>query len=152
MLVFFCMFAQANPEVEFRNGMWALNGWAVGNMSGMVGTIDLEDPQSQAFYQMNAGWNVVNAGLASFALLDNKPIRPKKLAKIFWINAALDVLYIAGGAALRHQGLEKNNPQWVGWGDSIILQGGFLLTFDSLMGWRMQRSQPIAYAERFIDP
>jgi len=101
---------------------------------------------------MNAGWNVVNAGLASFALLDNKPIQPKKLAKIFWINAALDVLYIAGGVALRQQGLEKNNPQWVGWGDSIILQGGFLLTFDSLMGWRMQRSQPIAYAERFTAP
>ena len=71
---------------------------------------------------------------------------------LFWINAALDVVYIAGGAVLRQQGIEKNNPQWIGWGDSIILQGGFLLVFDSVMGWRMQQSQPLSYADRFMDP
>ena len=148
MIIFFCMLGYADPDIELKNGMWALNGWALGNMAGFAGTMDMQDPQAQAFYQMNAGWNVVNAGLASAALLDTKPVKPKKMAQIFWINAALDVLYIAGGAVLRQQGMEKNNPQWIGWGDSIMLQGGFLLVFDSVMGWRMQQSQPLSYADR----
>ena len=116
--------------------MWALNGWALGNATSLANVMN-DDPQSASFHQMNIGWNLVNAGLASYALSNNKPIEPQKLERIFWINSALDVVYIASGLWLRTEGEKRGNPQWIGWGDSIMIQGGFLLAFDSVMGWRM---------------
>ena len=134
LLLFFVSFA--NPQQEFRQGMWALNGWAMGNATSLVGIMH-EDPQASSFHQMNVGWSIVNAGLASYALSSNKPVKPKKLQQIFWINSALDVVYVASGFWLRSEGQKKGNPQWIGWGESIMMQGGFLLVFDSGMGWRM---------------
>lgn len=116
--------------------MWALNGWALGNATSLAGVMNA-DPQSASFHQMNVGWGLVNAGLASYGLSNNKPIEPQKLERIFWINSALDVVYIASGFWLRTEGEKRGNPQWIGWGDSIMIQGGFLLAFDSVMGWRM---------------
>ena len=134
LLLFFVAFA--NPQQEFRQGMWMLNGWALGNTTGLVG-VQHEDVQTASFHQMNVGWNIVNAGLASYALANNKPVEPQKLEKIFWINSALDVVYVASGFWLRAEGQKRGNPQWIGWGESIMIQGGFLLVFDSVMGWRM---------------
>ena len=138
MFVFFALFfvVFANPQQEFRQGMWALNGWALGNTTSLAGVMH-DDPQWSSFHQMNVGWNLVNAGLASYALANNKPIEPQKLEKIFWINSALDVVYVASGFWLRAEGQKRGNPQWIGWGESIMIQGGFLLVFDSVMGWRM---------------
>lgn len=137
MLVLLLLFVSfANPQQEFRQGMWAINGWAMGNATSLVGSMH-EDPQLSSFHQMNVGWSLVNAGLASYALSNNKPIKPKKLERLFWINSALDVVYVASGAWLRMEGQKRGNPQWVGWGESIMIQGGFLLVFDSVMGWRM---------------
>ncbi len=50
---------------------------------------------------------------------------------VFLINAGLDVLYIAGGAAL--MGLGKSDFV-KGSGAGVILQGSFLLLFDGAMG------------------
>ena len=142
MLLFFSALSLATPEQELRQGMWTLNGWALGNMiSSAPSSLYAQDRYTQSFHQMNLAWNTVNAGLASYSLLQNKPVQPKKMAQIFWINAGLDVLYIAGGLFLRAQGQKTQNPQWVGWGDSIIIQGSFLFVFDGIMGWRMQRLQ-----------
>ena len=116
--------------------MWALNGWALGNTTSLTGVMH-EDPYLSSFHQMNVGWNIVNAGLASYALANNKPVEPQKLERIFWINSALDVVYVASGFWLRAEGEKRGNPQWIGWGESIMIQGGFLLVFDSVMGWRM---------------
>ena len=142
MLLFFSALSYATPEQELRQGMWALNGWALGNMlSSTPSTLYTQDRYTQSFHQMNLTWNVVNAGLASYSLLQNQPVEPQKMAKIFWINAGLDVLYIAGGLILRSQGIKQQNEQWIGWGDSIMIQGSFLFVFDGIMGWRMQKLQ-----------
>ncbi len=138
MFLLFSTLALAAPEAELRQGMWMLNGWAAGNMVASTPPAFSPDPQLAAYHQMNIGWNLVNAGLASYSLLNQKPVKPKKMAQIFWINAGLDVLYMTGGYMLRQKGLETQNPQWVGWGESIMIQGGFLLVFDGVMGWRMQ--------------
>lgn len=137
MLVLLAFFvATADSDLEVRQGMWFLNGWALGNATSFGGMMH-QDERLSSFHQMNVGWNVINAGLASYTLYDDAPVVPKKMARIFWINSALDIVYVASGAWLRAEGVKQENPQWVGWGESIMLQGGFLLVFDSVMGWRM---------------
>ena len=86
---------------------------------------------------MNAGWNVVNVALATPALIKPKPVDPKRMAKLFWINAGLDVGYMAAGLWMSQRGQATGNPQLTGWGQSVLLQGGFLFAFDSAMGFRM---------------
>lgn len=58
-----------------------------------------------------------------------QPGERAKLAKILWINTALDVFYILGGIALAVT-LGASDDFWRGNGWGIILQGGFLLLFD----------------------
>ena len=130
----------ADAKNELRNGMWALEGWALGNISvGLTGSLQSTDPLQSSFHQMNAGWNVINAGLATGGLLSKKPMSAPTLKKIFLINAGLDLGYVLGGALLRQQGIKENDVQKIGWGNSIMLQGSFLFAFDGVMGWRMSR-------------
>ena len=138
MFLLFTTLAFATPQSELRQGMWMLNGWASGNVIASTPSAFSADTKTAAYHQMNIGWNLVNAGLASYALTDNKPVKPKKMANIFWINAGLDILYMTGGYLLRAKGMEQQKPQWVGWGESIMIQGGFLFVFDGVMGLRMQ--------------
>jgi hypothetical protein len=53
----------------------------------------------------------------------------RKLRMILWINAGLDIGYMAGGIGLA---LTKGNENtgWRGHGIGIIIQGGFLMIFD----------------------
>ena len=127
------------PKQSLNRGMWTLNTWAVTNIAtGIPLSLTLEDPQQAAFYQMNAGWNAINLGLATMSLVKkDRSVDPEKWSRIFWINAGLDVGYVATGLYMAHRGRETGNPQMVGWGNSIALQGGFLVGFDAVMGWRM---------------
>jgi hypothetical protein len=52
-----------------------------------------------------------------------------KLRKILWINAGLDVGYVAGGTALALT-KGKTDTGWRGHGIGVIIQGGFLFFFD----------------------
>lgn len=135
---------EPSAEHTLAVGMGTLNGWAMANIAtGSVLALTEEDPQRAAFHQMNAGWNTVNLALATASLLRDQPVEPSKLAKVFWINTAVDVGYVAGGLLLRQQGVQQGRPEWVGWGESIAVQGSFLFVFDGVMGWKMHRwSQP----------
>ncbi len=55
-----------------------------------------------------------------------------KTEKVFLFNTALDLAYVTGGFYLRHMAAPdpENAPRLRGWGNSIILQGGFLFLFD----------------------
>ena len=130
--------AEVSAEQDLTRGMWALNSWAVSNLAvGVPMSIQATDPQSKSFHQMNAGWNVVNVALATPALIKPKAVDPKRMAKLFWINAGLDVGYMAAGLWMSQRGQATGNPQLTGWGQSVLLQGGFLFAFDSAMGFRM---------------
>jgi len=89
------------------------------------------------------GWGIINQAIAFFgskgtekrlASLDEnekKAIEPqetRKLAKILWINAGLDVGYMLFGAIFARA--NRDNPFKVGTGIGIIVQGLFLLLFD----------------------
>ena len=129
---------QVTPKQSRDRGLWTLNTWAITNIAtGIPLSFTVEDPRQAAFYQMNAGWNAINLGLATMALRKDAPVDAEKWSRIFWVNAGLDVGYVATGLYMAHRGRETANPQLEGWGNSIAMQGGFLVGFDAVMGWRM---------------
>ncbi|HRI65153.1 MAG TPA: hypothetical protein PK156_12980 [Polyangium sp.] len=118
---------------------WAVASIATGTMLWATGG----DRYTQAVGIQNVAWGAIDGVIAGFgyrgirkqSVLD-KPVsywtaRDRKTRKIFLINAGLDVLYIAGGAAL--MGLGKSDFV-KGSGAGVILQGSFLLLFDGAMG------------------
>ncbi|NWF68863.1 MAG: hypothetical protein HXY40_07245 [Chloroflexi bacterium] len=89
------------------------------------------------------GWGFINSLIALFGgssssyRMRNHPqaLEPEyiekettKLTRLLWLNAVLDVFYVAGGAfmALRHS--SSRRMRGAGWG--IIVQGAFLFVFD----------------------
>lgn len=53
----------------------------------------------------------------------------RKLERLLWINAGLDVFYVLGGVWLfRKKG--ENDPNWRGQGVGVVIQGLFLFLFD----------------------
>ena len=124
-------------------GMVTLGSWAIGNMALNGGLmLNRERDQRYYFYQMNVFWNVVNLGLAGFSLLSLDETgglslyetlqEQNGLEKILLFNAGLDLGYIATGLYLRELGNNRENRrnQWRGYGNALILQGGFLFLFD----------------------
>ena len=128
-----------------RIGMIALASWAGLNIVG-GSALYFFDEAKQSFHQMNAMWNVVNAGLATGGLIGasrqltgwdlTRSIEAQhNLEKVYLVNAGLDLGYIMGGLFLAQLGDEypPRADQFEGWGYSIALQGGFLMLFDAVM-------------------
>lgn len=137
-------YAQKSFDLQ-KKGMIILGSWATLNLiSGSTGYF-LSENNSKYFHQMNAGWNIVNLGIAGFALYSLSHTDPnsfsypaaiselQSLDKILLFNAGLDVGYIAAGAWLWERGLRKNSNRLEGYGKSLIIQGGFLLVFDVVL-------------------
>jgi len=131
-----------------QSGMYVLGGWAVGNLVLNSGLL-LGNPEGRTrhFYQMNIYWNLVNASLAGISLIQlNKTKnaelgmvdllnRQKKLENILLLNVGLDVAYVVGGFYLRELGKDESRNQdlLTGFGNAVILQGSFLLIFDTML-------------------
>jgi hypothetical protein len=126
-----------------QQGMLILGTWAVVNLVlGAVASFRMRG-QTQAFHQMNAYWNVVNLGIAAYgfwqasqvAVLDfwEVLVAQQQIEKILLANAALDFGYIALGLFLIERGRRLEKDKWLGFGKSIVLQGAFLLLFDSIL-------------------
>lgn len=128
-------------------GMLVLGGWAISNMAyGGYGWSKYND-ERKYFGQMNVMWNIVNASIAGFALYQfhNTDIASltteqmianhNKTQNLYLFNAGLDVLYMAGGAYMINvsRRSEKYGNLLKGYGQSVILQGGFLFAFDLVM-------------------
>ena len=139
-------FATERTRLDQR-GLTVLGGWAVGNL--LVSGIATGQTEGSAhyFHQMNIGWGAVNLVLAGTGYLaarraTNQPAPDRagnvraqlRTENLYLFNAGLDVAYLATGLYL----LEKSrNPtaagspdRWRGYGQSLLLQGGFLLLFD----------------------
>jgi hypothetical protein len=130
-----------------RVGMFALGGWAVGNLGvGAFGVALEPDERLRALHLGNLVWNGVNLALAVIGLIDSwRPeegpldakallVRSEREEKVFFINAALDVAYLATAAFLWQRGDATGDPRLVGFGQALLIQGGFLLAFDTVMG------------------
>src|SRR5688572_17389783 len=93
---------------------------------------------------MNADWNVVNLALASFGYYGSASADPasfnlfssiKKnysMEKILLLNAGLDAAYITTDLYLIEHAKSSTSQtdRLKGFGQSIMLQGGFLMLFD----------------------
>lgn len=75
----------------------------------------------------------------------------EKLRKVLWTNNALDVLYVAGGAALLHF-FGGNSAFWRGAGWGIITQGAFLFAFDLYHALRVPDPLQMPLLPWFTDP
>ncbi len=127
-----------------KNGMLVLGTWAVGNIAIGAAFSSRKEGSAKYFHQMNAGWNAVNLGIAALGYLGAAKSDPAsgdlflsiqehhKIQKILLFNAGLDVAYMMGGAYLieRSKNTSKLPERLKGFGQSIVLQGGFLLLFD----------------------
>lgn len=131
-----------------QNGMWVLGSWGAANIVGSGIGAFTTDGEMQAFHQMNVGWGFVNTALAALSLAGNKSAKTylsqvetiKQLEatkRIFLVNAALDVAYMATGAYMIEKSKSvddnKRSNQLSGFGKSFILQGAGLMIFDALM-------------------
>lgn len=136
-----------------RHAMWGLGGWAVANLvGGTLGVALAGDETWRAFHLGNLAWNTVNLALAIVGLVNNwrpdgKPLDPKTalrasqgLETVFFVNAALDVAYLATAAFLWQRGDATADPLLVGFGQALLLQGGALLVFDVVLGVLNARS------------
>ena len=140
----------ANFQKEFNsineNLMLGLGSYAVANfaLSG-VAYFSSEDEYSKRFHEMNVMWNTVNIGLAIPGYIKARrgggPMTMAELVKaqkktesIFLFNDVLDVGYIATGIWMREVAPNQLDQEdlYRGYGNSLILQGSFLLVFDAV--------------------
>lgn len=141
-------FNERRDEISKR-GMFALGGWATTNfvVSGVLSS--QRKGEERAFHEMNIYWNSVNAALAISGLLQIRKNQgnekdflksieeQQSLEKVLLFNAGLDIAYMLGGAYLIQRGKYTSNlsqaNQFKGFGQSLLLQGGFLFVYDVLM-------------------
>ena len=130
-----------------RKGLTVLGSWAGANLitNGIL-LANNSSGSDKYFYQMNLYWNVVNGALAGFGVLGAKKSQGNLSAfqtleeqsgteKTFLVNTGLDVAYVMTGVYLLEKSKNStgNQDMLKGYGQSVILQGGFLLLFDGIM-------------------
>ncbi len=132
-----------------ETAMLTLGGWAAANIA--TGFIIAGQTQGQTKYvwQMNAYWNLVNGGLAvmgyirarqamkhTYGFSENES-EQISIEKLYALNLGLDLAYIATGFFLHEKGMNNSNikshDQLMGYGTSLIIQGGFLLVMDGIV-------------------
>ncbi|MEL6592214.1 MAG: hypothetical protein AAFP02_07605 [Bacteroidota bacterium] len=128
-----------------KTNMYVLGGWAVGNLAVSGSLLRRTSGSTRYFHEMNVFWNVVNLGLAAGGLYGSYTTDPaalslwesyqeqQKLEKILLFNLALNFTYMtAGGYLMERSKTAINRPERLkGYGQSLLLQGGFLLLFDT---------------------
>lgn len=129
-----------------KKGMAVLCGWSAANIiTGAVAT-NTSNKELHYFHQMNMLWNGVNLTLGGLGYLDaaNEKISNSKISevlhhqnkteKLFLFNAGLDIAYITGGFYLKERSRRQADPSKLrGYGNSILMQGAFLLLLDGTM-------------------
>ena len=144
-----------NGDIEYWNeqrlnlqktGMIVLGSWALANFSFSGYKMTQTNESEYYFHQMNVFWNTVNAGIATAGYLSVVNAEPglsqqdllleyNNFSKILLLNTGLDLAYIGAGLYLkeRSQNITKHKQRFKGYGNSLILQGGFLFLFDLIM-------------------
>lgn len=128
-----------------KNAMYVLGGWAVTNIAVGAYMRGRTTGSNRYFHEGNAGWNVVNLAIAGGSLWATSKADPasydlwqtiaeqQKIEKFLLFNAGLDLGYMATGLYLtersrRFSGMKGDRLK--GYGQALLLQGGFLLAFD----------------------
>jgi len=119
-----------------------LRAWAVVNVLAGLALIVGGDPFWRGFGTQAVAWGLID-GLIAWAGLRSaqKRVRPpeaeaRHLLRLLWLNAGLDVIYLAIGAAVIVF-LGQTNPEVNGHGWGVLVQGAFLLVFDAVHALRL---------------
>lgn len=129
-----------------KNSMAVLAGWSVVNIVGSGLATKTHNAEVRAFHQMNVMWGGINlalSGLGYFGASPEKINNPvladvmkhqNRIEKTYLINLGLDVVYVGSGLLMNKTSDNQKNPEkFEGYGNSIILQGGFLLLYDAIV-------------------
>jgi hypothetical protein len=135
---------EENRKQHQKRATLALGTWSVINIGGGLVLQEKHTGSEKYFHQMNAGWNIVNLGIAAVGFWKAARSNSKSTFDTAWneyesyrktllFNAGLDVGYMMGGLYLmersnRFRGRKADRNE--GWGKSILLQGAFLFGFD----------------------
>jgi hypothetical protein len=155
VLILFCSHAFGQDSLKIYNksrinitssGMEVLGGWGILNLgTGAIGWSNSKSPETRYFFEMNTIWGAADFGAALIGYGGLQKQRKKnltaaetleeqkKIEKIFFVNGVLDVAYIGTGLYLKLAGDSRNSPIMKGYGESVLMQGGFLLIFDGIM-------------------
>ena len=133
-------FNKINENLMLGLGSYAVTNFVVGG----IGYSTSQDQATKHFHEMNVMWNTVNFGLAvpgylkakrgGKSLTQEEMIKEqKKTETIFLVNDVLDLGYIATGIWMRNEAINQGDraDMFKGYGNSLILQGSFLLAFDA---------------------
>ncbi|MCH2233983.1 MAG: hypothetical protein MK078_06990 [Crocinitomicaceae bacterium] len=158
LLTFFLIFCGVSISqnlIEFnkkqntinKRGMQSLTSWSTLNLGISAYGAATAEGEARYFHQMNIGWSAINLCLSvpglvkahrnkEFDLSPENTLKGQiKTEQVFLFNTALDVAYITGGFLLKERA--KNDPEnfqrFNGFGNAVILQGGFLFVFDLVM-------------------
>lgn len=125
-----------------KQAMYVLGAWSAGNIAwGAYGLSTVKSGSERYFHEMNLMWNSINISIATFGLISTikeKPVsdgletikRFHQTEQAFLFNSGLDLAYVMSGLYLREFGRNRNQDRMIGFGNSIMLQGGFLFVFD----------------------
>ncbi|CAM3551800.1 hypothetical protein POKO110462_08870 [Pontibacter korlensis] len=151
---FLCLTASAQDLSQLNQGqadtleagMLVLGGWAIINILFSSFKLTKATRSRKYFYQMNVYWNIVNLLIASFALYTilSKDSATLSLSdslylhgwykKLLYLSVGLDAGFIMLGAYLKeHSRWSAKAEQMQGWGQSVLLQGLFLLLLDLVL-------------------
>ncbi len=114
----------AGSQISKRLLVWALPWMG----AGIAGLWLASSDSQRGFWGMSGAWGFVNGAIALIGLLGAETNDYTSLRTTLWVNAGLDVLYVASGLYL----LSRPEETWRGGGVAILIQGGFLLIFDIL--------------------
>jgi hypothetical protein len=123
--------------------------WSVSSMVGGALIFRGGGPFRRGFGAQAVGWGAIDGLIAGIGLMGQRRARgaaagdgelaARKLWRLLWINALLDVCYIVGGVWLgRSEGGSNPGRRGQGWG--IVVQGAFLFWFDLYHALRVPRS------------
>ena len=129
-----------------------LSSWSLGNLIlSPIATKNLFSPSTtnEYFHQMNFSWNLLNVGIAGLGHIivnkdSKKPwdiqtlhFKKKKAEKSIIINMGLDLAYMVTGFIIKNNLAESSMNK--GYGNSIILQGGYLLFYDAIFLMKLKK-------------
>jgi hypothetical protein len=125
-------------------GLKVLGGWAAANIATSGILYFNTNGTDRHFHEMNLMFNGVNAIIVAASLLPKEKNDLDLTKTLQWqsnteatyiANAALDLLYSSTGLYLteRAKTQPKQHDRFKGWGNSLLLQGGFLFLFDTSM-------------------
>lgn len=129
-----------------KDGALGLCSWSFVNIGYSSYMLNKTSGQEQNFHQMNLICSGIDLAIGIPVFIRSHKIykgkiklkldtyNPKRYMKMYSVNSWIDVAYIATGFILKGRAANARDPEMMrGFGNSILVQGGFLFTFDSVM-------------------